>query len=112
MYSRIIWLVAILAGLIYSAGYLSVDIREVMGKHVPMFHGPVGILLLFCMGATLGMSLAATVAPRAFLDSEDGQEFMREAAGSKTKLGFRLKACAVAMFVALATVCIVLTALN
>jgi hypothetical protein len=60
-----IWTLAI--GALYSLGYLSFDIREVMSDGVPMEPSIVGVLVLFCLGATLGLSISEGFAPATYI---------------------------------------------
>ena len=72
-YGRVIWLATILTGVFYAIGYASFDIREIMSDGVPMSPAIVGIGILFCLGATVGSTLAIAFAPRAYFDSPSGQ---------------------------------------
>jgi hypothetical protein len=102
MYGQVIWSAMILLGIVYSIGYLSVDIREVLSDGVPMSPPVVGIGLLFCMGGALGSSLAVAFAPASYFVSPVGKQ---ELDWDRTSLPLvtRGKAAVAALFILIGT---------
>ena len=90
-------------GLIYSLGYFSDRVYTVVEDHVPMEPAPVGMFVLFCIGATLGMYSACLVAPTSYLTTAEGREFKRRMTGTDSRAGFRPVAFSAVAFVLLAT---------
>jgi hypothetical protein len=72
MYGRVVAISTLASGALYSLGYLSFDIREVMSDGVPMEPPVLGITVLFCLGAAIGLSLAEGFAPSAYVVRQIG----------------------------------------
>jgi hypothetical protein len=102
MYGRVIWWAMILTGIVYSIGYVSIDIREVLSDGVPMSPAIVGIAVLFCLGGALGLSLAMALAPSSYFSSAAGK---RELNWDRTSLPLvtRTKAALTSLFILFVT---------
>lgn len=93
----------IATGLLYVLGYFSDRLRWAIGEHVPMEPAPVGMFILFCIGATLGMYSACLLAPAAYLSTEEGRRLMRTMTGTESTSGFRTAAATAVGFLLFAT---------
>ena len=98
-YSRIIRLVAVAVGLVYSLGYLSPRLRDVIEEQVPF----VGMLALFIIGACVGLYAACLFAPASFLATQEGRKWMTGMSGTGSTKVFRSVCSAALLFFLFAT---------
>jgi hypothetical protein len=106
-YSLFIALSSVTIGLIYSLGVFADRIRHVVGEHVPMQPLPVGVLVLFVIGATLGLYLACVALPAKYLETRQGQKLMGGLSGTRDVQLFRT-VCATAVLVIVSGTMVVL----
>jgi hypothetical protein len=88
-YSVLITLSAVAVGLVYSLGIRAERLRDVLGEHVPIEPAPIGVLVLFIIGAALGLYLSCLLLPSKYLATQQGQKLMRGLSGTQGIAAFR-----------------------
>jgi hypothetical protein len=99
-YSVLVALAAAAVGLVYSLGIRAERLRDVLGEHVPMEPAPVGVLVLFTIGATLGLYLACLLLSSQYLATQQGRKLMRGLSGTQGVAAFRAVCAGAVLFLA------------
>lgn len=109
-YSRLISLTGLLTGGVYALSVFSRPIQVVVSDHIPLSPLILGMFLFFCVGGTIGITLACALAPAGFYRSDEGRAWMREFGRSTNPTRFRLGTAAVAVFLLLVTAAVLIDA--
>lgn len=75
-WDRAPWIGLVLGGVLYSVAYASERITETLADHVPMHPAPVGLLVLFIIGATIGFCAAMLSIPAAYFQTPKGKRLL------------------------------------
>lgn len=103
LYPLFILLVSVALGLVYSLGVFAARLRYVIGEHVPMEPTLVGGLVLFIIGATLGLYLSCLALPTSYLATQQGRKLMRGLSGTHDVRWFRSACTSVVLLIVGAT---------
>ena len=75
-WNRVPWIGLVVGGLVYSCGYVSERIRDSLADHVPMYPSPVGLPVLFIIGATMGFCASMLIIPAAYFETPAGKRML------------------------------------
>jgi hypothetical protein len=102
-YSVLIVLGAVIVGAVYSLGIRAERLRDVVGEHVPMEPAPLGVAVLFIIGAAMGLYSSCLLLPAKYLATEQGRKLMRGLSGTDSVSAFRGVCAGAVLFLATST---------